>query len=56
MNDEKHVINLMLSLAQVNSLIQVLGETPTKLGFYPLALVIQEQTQTQVKSTSNEVS
>ena len=41
-------ITLNLSVIEVNTLLQLLGETPTKMGFYPLAMKIKEQADAQV--------
>ena len=41
-------ITLNLSVIEVNTLLQLLGETPTKMGLYPLAMKIKEQADVQV--------
>lgn len=42
-------INLTLTLDEVNAILQVLGELPTKTGAYPLVVKIKEQADAQVK-------
>lgn len=41
-------IDLNLTVVEVNTLLQLLGETPTKMGLYPLAMKIKEQADAQV--------
>jgi len=41
-------IELKLTVNEVNALLQVLGELPTKTGLYPLAVKIKEQAETQL--------
>ena len=45
-------ITLNLTVIEVNTLLQVLGETPTKMGLYPLAMKIKEQADAQVPSNT----
>lgn len=42
-------ITLTLQLSEVSSIMQVLGELPTKSGAYPLVVKIQEQTNLQLQ-------
>lgn len=43
------VIKLELSAEEVNSVLQVLGEMPTKSGAWPLVVKIKEQAESQVE-------
>jgi hypothetical protein len=47
-------INLVVSLDEVNAILQVLGDLPTKSGAYPLVLKIKEQADSQLKQESND--
>jgi hypothetical protein len=42
------VIKLELSIDEVNAILQVLGDLPTKTGAWPLVLKIKEQAEPQV--------
>jgi hypothetical protein len=46
-------IELKLTVAEVNALLQVLGELPTKTGAWTLMLKIQSQAEAQKKSDGN---
>jgi isocitrate dehydrogenase kinase/phosphatase len=46
-------IKLALQLDEVNAILQVLGDLPTKSGAYPLVLKIKEQAEQQVKVDEN---
>jgi hypothetical protein len=43
------MITLELSLEEINSILSVLGELPTKSGAWPLVLKIKEQAEGQVE-------
>jgi len=43
------VINLELSVEEVNAILQVLGDLPTKTGAWPLVAKIKEQAESQVE-------
>lgn len=43
-------IDLKLTVNEVNALLQVLGELPTKTGVFPLAVKIKQQADEQVKA------
>ena len=43
-------IELKLSVAEVNSILNVLGELPTKSGAFPLAVKIKGQADEQLKT------
>lgn len=45
-------IKLTLSVEEVNAILNVLGDLPTKSGAYPLVLKIKDQAESQVKSES----
>lgn len=42
------MIKLELSIDEVNAILQVLGDLPTKTGAWPLVLKIKEQAEPQV--------
>ena len=47
-------IELKLTVEEVNAILGVLGDLPTKSGAWPLVLKIQEQAKTQLpKETDN---
>jgi hypothetical protein len=41
-------INVKLTVDEVNSILQVLGQLPTSSGAWPLLLKIKEQAETQL--------
>jgi hypothetical protein len=41
-------LTLKLTVEEVNAVLAVLGETPTKSGFFPLAMKIKEQAEAQL--------
>ena len=43
------VISLELSADEVNAILQVLGDLPTKTGAWPLIVKIKEQAESQVE-------
>ncbi len=43
------MINLELSADEVNAILQVLGDLPTKTGAWPLIVKIKEQAESQVE-------
>jgi len=47
-------LELKLSVDEINSLLQVLGELPTKAGVYPLAMKIKLQADAQVSQPQTE--
>lgn len=47
-------IELKLTVNEVNALLQVLGELPTKTGVFPLAVKIKQQADEQVKAQETE--
>ena len=42
------MINLELSVEEVNAILGVLGDLPTKTGAWPLIVKIKEQAENQV--------
>jgi len=46
--EENFVIKLELSVEEVNAILNVLGELPTKSGAWPLVMKIKEQAEPQV--------
>lgn len=47
-------IELKLTVNEVNALLQVLGELPTRTGVFPLAVKIKQQADEQVKAQETE--
>lgn len=45
---EKKEITLTLTAEEVNAVLQVLGEMPTKTGVFPIAVKIKEQAESQL--------
>ena len=43
------MINLELSVDEVNAILGVLGDLPTKTGAWPLIVKIKEQAESQVE-------
>lgn len=50
------MIKLELSSDEINSILQIFGELPTKSGVWPLAIKIKQQAEEQLKSTFVEKS
>jgi len=48
------MIKLDLSLEEVNSLLHVLGELPTRMNAYPLLMKIKEQAEAQLPKEQSE--
>lgn len=48
------MITLELSVEEVNSILTVLGDLPTKSGAWPLIVKIQQQATPQVQESSEE--
>lgn len=42
-------VTLNLTIEEVNAIMQVLGDLPTKSGAYPLVVKMSEQVKTQVE-------
>jgi hypothetical protein len=47
-------IVLKLSTEEVNFILQIIGELPTKTGAWPLALKIKEQADPQVPAPTEQ--
>jgi hypothetical protein len=45
---EKKEMTLTLTAEEVNAVLQVLGEMPTKTGVFPIAVKIKEQAEAQL--------
>ena len=43
------MIRIELSVDEVNAILQVLGDLPTKSGAWPLVVKIKEQAESQVE-------
>lgn len=48
------MINLELSVEEVNAILQVLGDLPTKTGAWPLIVKIKEQAESQVEPPESD--
>jgi hypothetical protein len=48
------VITLELSVEEVNAILQVLGDLPTKTGAWPLIVKIKEQAESQVEPEESD--
>ena len=47
------MIKLELSVEEVNAILQVLGDLPSKTGAWPLIVKIKEQAEPQVPKPEN---
>ena len=47
------MITLTLTTEEVNAILAVLGDLPTKTGAFPLVMKIKDQADKQVKETEN---
>jgi len=47
-------ITLSLAIEEVNGILQVLGDLPTKSGAFPLMVKIKEQAEEQLPPTKEE--
>ena len=43
------MVNLELTIEEVNAILQVLGDLPTKTGAWPLIVKIKQQAEEQVE-------
>jgi hypothetical protein len=48
------MIKLELTVEEVNAILQVLGDLPTKVGAWPLVVKIKEQAEPQAKPEAKE--
>lgn len=48
------MVNLELTIEEVNAILQVLGDLPTKTGAWPLIVKIKEQAEPQVPKDDDE--
>lgn len=49
-------VTIKLTVDDVNAILQVLGEMPTKTGMWPLAVSIKEQAEAQIPKLPEENS
>jgi hypothetical protein len=47
-------IQLSLTLEEVNILLSVMGDLPTKTGVFPLMMKVKVMAEAQIKETQNE--
>ena len=47
-------MDLNLTVEEVNSILHVLGELPTRMNAYPLLMKIKEQAEAQLPKEPNE--
>ena len=47
-------VELNLTVEEVNSLLHVLGELPTRMNAYPLLMKIKEQAEAQLPKEQSE--
>ena len=47
-------VTLTLTVQEVNALLGVLGELPTKTGVFPIAVKVKQQAEEQLKPTDSE--
>ena len=48
------MIRLEISVEEVNAILQVLGDLPTKTGVWPLVVKIKEQSESQVDPAESD--
>ena len=48
-------LRLVLTIDEVNGILQVLGDLPTKSGAYPLVMKIKEQAEPQIPKEEPKV-
>jgi hypothetical protein len=48
-------LHLTLTVEEVNGILQVLGDLPTKSGAYPLVMKIKEQAEPQIPKEEPKV-
>ena len=48
------MIRIELSVDEVNAILQVLGDLPTKSGAWPLVVKIKEQAESQVEPSESD--
>ncbi len=53
MQEQSQEFTLVLQAEEVNALLQVLGDLPTKTGAWPLVMKIKTQAESQVKTEDN---
>lgn len=50
MNNQQDQINLTLSLDELNAVLSLLGELPTKTGIYPVLIKLKLQAEERLKN------
>ncbi len=50
MQEQSQEFTLVLQVEEVNALLQVLGDLPTKTGAWPLVMKIKTQAESQVNT------
>lgn len=48
-------LHLTLTIEEVNGILQILGDLPTKSGAYPLVMKIKEQAEPQIPKEEPKV-
>lgn len=49
-NDQQVQVNLILPLDELNAVLNLLGELPTKTGIYPVLIKLKLQAEEQLKN------
>ena len=47
-------LDIKLSIRDIEMLLNILGDLPTKVGVYPLALNIKKQTETKIAELNSQ--
>ena len=47
------MVNLELTIEEVNAILQVLGDLPTKTGAWPLIVKIKQQAEGQIEDEAS---
>jgi len=50
MNNTQNQVSLILSLDELNAVLSLLGELPTKTGIYPVLIKLKLQAEEQLKN------
>ncbi len=54
MNQTQQEFTLVLNAEEVNAVLHILGDQPTKLGLWPVVLKIKTQAESQIKVDKQE--
>ncbi len=49
-------IQITLSVEEINAVLQILGQTPTSTGVFPLLMKIKNQAETQLPPVANNTT